>query len=140
MKAVDTNVFVRRIAKDDALQTELAEAAFASPVYLATGVLLETEWVLRSIYRWPRERIGNALSTLLSVRGVTVENAEGMFWAIDRYRAGADWADMLHLVASRRCDVFRHLRPASRPPGGCSGSDRDREAVLAVTVGRSQPR
>lgn len=106
MKSVDTNVVVRVITTDDLVQTPLAIAAFENPVFVSHGVLMETEWVLRSRYRWPRQQIARALCRLLEVRTVHVNERALLDWCLNRYADGADLADMLHLVASRGLDAF----------------------------------
>lgn len=62
--------------------------------------------VLRAAYRWPRDRVNAALAALLRLEGVTVERAAGVTWALVRHAAGADLADMLHLVAATGADGF----------------------------------
>jgi predicted nucleic-acid-binding protein len=100
MSAVDTNVLVRLIIADNPDQTALAKAKLAKGIFVSHGILMEAEWVLRSSYRLSRETIGAALSTLVSHDKVTVPQAEAAHWAIDRFQRGADFADMLHLVAA----------------------------------------
>lgn len=51
MIAVDTNVLVRLLTADDPKQLAAARSLFASdPIWVAKTVLLETGWVLRSLY------------------------------------------------------------------------------------------
>jgi predicted nucleic-acid-binding protein len=75
-------------------------------VFVTSGVWMETEWVLRSVYGWPRGRVSDAFRKLLGTGTISVTEEAGLFWAIDRYAAGADWADMVHLVDSSRHDAF----------------------------------
>jgi predicted nucleic-acid-binding protein len=50
--AIDTNVLVRFLVDDDKTQAGIAEALIrANEIFLSRTVLLETEWVLRSVYR-----------------------------------------------------------------------------------------
>ena len=120
MKSVDTNLLVRVIVKDDPVQTPIAAAAFERPVFVSHSVIMETEWVLRSRYRLPRAEIGDALKRLLlDVETVKVAEREMVAWSLDRYAAGADLDDMLHLVASRGFEAFltfdRDLADAAGP-------------------------
>jgi predicted nucleic-acid-binding protein len=49
--AVDTNVLVRLLTWDDPQQGTAAKSLFAAgPIWIAKTVLLETGWVLRSLY------------------------------------------------------------------------------------------
>lgn len=106
MKAVDTNILVRLIAEDDEQQHGLALRAVGAGIFASSGVLIETEWVLRSGYGWLPPRIAAAIRELLKTGKVSVADPEALQWAIDRYAAGADWADMLHLIDSRRSEAF----------------------------------
>lgn len=107
MKSADTNILVRVIMKDDAVQTPLAAEAFRRPLFVSHGVIMETEWVLRSRYNLPREEIAAVLRRLLfEVDMVETVEPESIAWSLDRYSAGADLADMLHIVASRGFEAF----------------------------------
>ena len=46
MRAIDTNVLVRLLARDDAAQTRLAEAYVAKGAWVPLLALAETVWVL----------------------------------------------------------------------------------------------
>ena len=118
VKAVDTNIVIRVITADDPDQTPVASALFAEGVFISHTVLMETEWVLRSYYRWDRIAIGEAFNDLLDLEGVYVLDETGLSWALDRYRMGADWADMLHLLAARGTDSFHTFdRSVARDAG-----------------------
>ena len=107
MRAVDTNVVVRLvIAEDDPAQTARAEAELDRGLFVSHGVLMETEWVLRGFYKLGRAEISDALAYLIDHPAVVTEQAPALRWALDRYGNGADFADMLHLVASAPHDEF----------------------------------
>lgn len=101
MIAVDTNVVLRLLVADDPHQTEVAQRRVAEGVFISPGVLMETEWVMRTAYQIPRERIADLFRDLIELRPIDLENREELRWATDRYRRGADWADLLHLIAAR---------------------------------------
>ena len=120
MRALDTNVVVRIMTADDAAQFEAARAAvLAGPCLVTATVLIETEWVLRAAYRWSRADIATALASLLDLSGIIIEQPALMAWAVACYRAGADFADMVHLAGARHATAFltfdRKL-PASAGP------------------------
>ena len=50
MRAVDTNVLVRLVARDDARQVASAEAFVAQGAWISHLVLVEAVWVLSSVY------------------------------------------------------------------------------------------
>ncbi len=62
MIAVDTNVLVRLIVRDDDVQARRAPALFEqNEIYVCKTVLLETEWVLRFSYKLDGATILDAL-------------------------------------------------------------------------------
>jgi predicted nucleic-acid-binding protein len=101
MIAVDANVIVRFLVGDDPAQTVAAGKCVATGAFVSHGVLMEAEWVLRTVYRLTVQRIADDLGKLLDLDCIHVEDRELLKWAVKRYRGGADWADLLHLVAAR---------------------------------------
>ncbi|TMJ20296.1 MAG: type II toxin-antitoxin system VapC family toxin [Alphaproteobacteria bacterium] len=106
MKAVDANVILRFLLLDDAVQSPLAEKCIKQGVFVSDGVLMETEWALRRRSGWDRRQVNDALAALLALDMVAVAQPERLAWALDRHGRGADWADMLHLIAARGNDSF----------------------------------
>jgi predicted nucleic-acid-binding protein len=105
--AVDTNVIVRYLTRDDAEQFAKASALIRSEdVYVCTTVLLETEWVLRRGYRFSRERIIAALAAFAGLPRVTLEDAALAAKALDWMERGMDFADALHLAKAAGCEAF----------------------------------
>jgi predicted nucleic-acid-binding protein len=104
MIAADTNVVVRLIVGDDPAQAERAQMLLAAGIFVPLSVLMETEWVLRGGYRWPRQRIGAALLAFASLEGVTVPATTD--WVLARHADGADFADMVHLAVVAGSDGF----------------------------------
>src|SRR5579872_5826131 len=107
MLAVDTNVVVRYLARDDARQTSRADELFrAKPILILKSVLLETEWVLRFSYGFDRELIAKALRGLAGLPNVGVEEPTAVGRALDWFADGMDFADALHLASSAGADQF----------------------------------
>ena len=105
MRAADTNVVVRLLARDHPGQHARATGFFrAGTVWIPITVILETEWVLRSAYRSEPQQIARLLRSLLSVPGIEVESAAAVSEALGWFEQGMDFADALHLAAARRCD------------------------------------
>jgi predicted nucleic-acid-binding protein len=101
MIAIDTNVVVRFLTRDDPAQAVRAKALLlAEPVFLSKTVLLESECVLRSGYRVAPDAIAAAFRSLLGLPGATVEDPPAVAQALAWYDAGADFADALHLASS----------------------------------------
>jgi predicted nucleic-acid-binding protein len=107
MVAIDTNIAVRLLVNDDPLQTRKVVALFtANEVFIPKTVVLETEWVLRSVYQLELTCINEALRALLSLERVIVEDEAEVFTALDAHAKGMDFADALHLASSERADSF----------------------------------
>ncbi len=106
MIAIDTNVVLRFLVADDPHQAEMASDCVASGIFVSHSVLMETEWVMRTVYRLGRERIADSLSDFIELGKVEVEYRDDLRWALKRYRLGADWAGLLHLIASRPHAAF----------------------------------
>ncbi len=98
MIAFDTNLLVRLAVNDDQQQAKLAEHLLEThQVFIPRTVLLETEWVLRSIYKKSRIEISDFLSNALNTENLFVENSIEVKNAIEWYELGADFADAIHL-------------------------------------------
>lgn len=121
MLAVDTNVVVRYLTNDDPTQAAVARRLVAgNPVQLLKTVLLEIEWVLRSLYRFSPRKIHAAMYDFARLPRVTVEDAEQVRQALQWFAQGLDFADALHMAAAEGegCDALatfdRKLAAASR--------------------------
>jgi predicted nucleic-acid-binding protein len=102
--AVDTNVLVRLLTGDDAEQAAAAKSLLkAEPIWIAKTVLLETGWVLRSLYGFDESVIREAFGKLLGLKNVYAEDEPGVAAALALTAQGIEFADALHL--------------SSRPPG-----------------------
>jgi len=107
MPAVDTNVVVRFVARDDPAQYARAAALFRrQPVWIAKTVLLETEWVLRSIYAYEPQQIASALRRLAGLPNVQIEDPAAAARALDWYQQDLDFADALHLASKAKAGNF----------------------------------
>lgn len=107
MTAVDTNVLVRLLTGDDPAQAAAARALFESEhVWIAKTVLLETAWVLRSLYGFEDETIRGALTKLLGLRSVSVEDTRAVASALTLTSEGLEFADALHLTSTPEGATF----------------------------------
>jgi predicted nucleic-acid-binding protein len=105
--ALDTNVIVRYLTRDDVAQFAKADALIRNEdVYVCRTVLLETEWVLRRAYRFGRERVIAALTAFAGLPRVTLEDPAIAAQALEWTRRGMDFADALHLTKAQGCDAF----------------------------------
>ncbi|MEI8266583.1 MAG: type II toxin-antitoxin system VapC family toxin [Betaproteobacteria bacterium] len=107
MRAVDTNVLVRALVRDDAAQATKAEEVLArDEVFVPVTVMLELEWVLRSRYGFTAERVAQALVLLCALPRVCVGEADAVRQAAARVAKGWDFADALHHALSQGCEDF----------------------------------
>ena len=107
MRAVDTNIVVRFVTGDDFNQAVRAKRVIAEGnVFASTTVLLESEWVLRSVYGFSGKEITAALRRFAGLPGVSVENPVLLADALDRAEKGMDFADALHLGAAAQCEAM----------------------------------
>lgn len=103
MAALDTNVLVRFLVKDDAAQAEAAtrlirrEVQAGRSLYVPVTVLLELEWVLRSAFSFDKQAVLAALFGLLGSFELNFESEGAVEIALAQYmRTSADFADCLH--------------------------------------------
>ena len=104
MLAVDTNVLVRLLARDDAAQIHAAEAFISKGAWVSHLVLAETIWVLGSVYDLSRAQITTAIDMLLNHRELSLQDADVVTAALGHYRrrSAVDFSDCLVLeIASR---------------------------------------
>ena len=107
MLAVDTNVLVRFLTVDDRKQAQRALALIRdNHVWVAKSVLLETQWVLSSLYGFGADQVGNALERLAGLPNVRVEDPKAVQQALSWFAAGLDFANALHLASCGRSDAF----------------------------------
>lgn len=123
MIALDTNVVVRLLVRDDPEQTERAAAMVRDhPLLVTATVLLETEWVLRSRYRVPRPAIAQALRRLVDLEQLTLDHPTVVARALAWFEAGLDFADALHLAASHAAHDFATFDQALAREAGAIGT------------------
>ncbi len=90
----DTNVLVRAITADDAVQSRLAQAELANAdmVALALPTLCELVWVLSRGYKIPASEIAQTVRRLIDAATVAV-NRPAVEAGLALLEAGGDFAD-----------------------------------------------
>jgi predicted nucleic-acid-binding protein len=104
MRAVDTNVLVRLLARDDPKQLARAEAFVQGGAWISHLVLMEVTWVLSSVYSVSPAEIATALEMLVDHNDLVVEDPETVNAALAHYRAkpSLGFSDCLILEAARK--------------------------------------
>lgn len=125
MRAVDTNVLVRLVARDDSRQVAAAEAFIARGAWVSQLVLVEMVWVLESVYELDARAQAKAVHMLLNHRDLTVQDAEVVAAALDQFRqkSGVGFSDCLVLEVARKSGHLP-LGTFDRDLGKLDGAER----------------
>ena len=100
MIALDTNVLVRYLVRDDPRQTRAAtrvvetSCTVQTPGLVTLVVLCELVWVLERGYRYSRIQIAALVRGLLAADDLSIERSELAWQALNAFEEGpADFAD-----------------------------------------------
>lgn len=104
MRAIDTNVLVRLIARDDPAQVARAEAAVEKGAWVSHLVLAETVWVLDAVYGRSPKQIALAVEMLLDHAQLSIQEAHLVARALEHFRAHPKlgFSDCLILETARQ--------------------------------------
>ena len=108
MIALDTNVLIRYLTRDNPEQAEAARALLQGlttngPGFICREVVIEVVWVLERSYRFSRERIANIVVELVATDTLVIEDDNDVAQAAAVYREGsADFSDLMILAAANR--------------------------------------
>ena len=104
MRAVDSNVLVRLLMRDDERQVRAAAASIESGAWASHLALAETAWVLQSVYDIPAHEVATAIEMLLNHRTLVIEDAPVVAAALEHFKGkpSLGFADCLMLELARR--------------------------------------
>ena len=104
MRAVDTNVLIRLVTRDDARQTAAAEAFVANGAWVSQLALAEATWVLTAVYGLDASAIATAVNMLLNHKDLTLQESEVAANALERFRKrpALGFSDCLMLEVARK--------------------------------------
>jgi predicted nucleic-acid-binding protein len=125
MRAVDTNVLIRLITRDDAKQTAAAEAFVAAGAWVSHLVLAEAMWVMDSVYELSAEKIVVTVEMLLNHATLIVQDADVVEAALGRCRrrSAPAFSDCLALEIARKAGNLR-FGTFDRTLGKIDGAER----------------
>ena len=104
MNAIDTNVLVRLLVRDQPRQLDAAERFIAKGAWVSHVVLAETAWVLDAVYERSATQIGAAVERLLAHADLTLQDADVVAAALGQFRAKPTlgFSDCLVLEVARK--------------------------------------
>jgi len=104
MRAVDTNVLVRLVTRNDRKQTAAAEKFVEAGAWVSHLVLMEATWVLASAYDITPSGIATAIDMLLNHKGLSIQDPEVVVLALRQFLAkpSLGFSDCLVLEVARK--------------------------------------
>jgi len=104
MRAVDTNVLIRLVTRDNRKQVAAAESFVSKGAWVSTLVLIETTWVLTAVYELTHAQILRAIDMLLHHRDLTIQDSDSVAAALEQYRSrpALGFSDCLILELARK--------------------------------------
>lgn len=104
MRAVDTNVLVRLLVRDDPAQLKAAENFVGKGAWVSQLVLMETLWVLDAVYGRSAAQISAAVEIMLTHAQLTLQDAEVVAAALGQFRSRPKlgFSDCLVLESARK--------------------------------------
>lgn len=112
MTALDTNVLVRYLVRDDTEQAEAARALLEGltrqhPGFVCREVTVEVVWVLERAYRFGRAEIADVLLELVATDCLVFEFVDDVIRSVLRYRQGGPgFSDLMILAAANRAEAL----------------------------------
>lgn len=125
MRAVDTNVLVRLMTRDDTKQVAVAEAFVVKGAWVPHLAVAEATWVLASVYDRGPEAIATAVEMLLSHERLTVQDSETVAAAVAQFRQQprVGFSDCLMVEVARKAGHMP-LGTCDRDLGKIDGAQR----------------
>jgi predicted nucleic-acid-binding protein len=104
MRAVDTNVLVRIIVRDDLDQAEAADRFVQNGAWVSILAVAETTWVLSSVYGLGSRELAAAVGMLLEHKDLTLQDADAVTAAVGLFRSrpALSFSDCLMLQVARK--------------------------------------
>ena len=104
MRAIDTNVLVRLITRDDPRRTASAEIFIENGAWISLLALAEATWVLSSVFELSSKDLARVIEMLLSHRDLALQDPDVVAGALELFRAkpALGFSDCLMLHLARR--------------------------------------
>lgn len=104
MRAVDTNLLVRLLVRDDERQAQSAERFVAAGAWVSHLVLAETIWVLGEVYERSATQLADAIEVMLDHKDLAVQDSDVVSAALEQFRVrpSLGFSDCLVLEVARK--------------------------------------
>jgi len=104
MRAVDTNVLVRILTRDDPKQVRVADEFVAAGAWVSLLALAETMWVLTTVYEREAAEIGASIEQLLNHKDLILQDRQVVAAALETFRSHPPvrFTDCLLLEVARK--------------------------------------
>jgi predicted nucleic-acid-binding protein len=104
MRAIDTNVLVRLITRDDTRQAASADAFIEKGAWVPIIALAETACVLATVYERNAAGLATAIEMLMNHRDLTLQDSDVVAAALDLFRSrpALGFSDCLMLQLARK--------------------------------------
>src|SRR5260221_7222217 len=104
MRAVDTNVLVRLVTRDDDRQAASADAFIAKGAWVPLLALTEAVWVLAAVYKRNAKGLATAIEMLLHHEQLILQDSDAVSAALDLFRSrpSLGFSDCLMLQVARK--------------------------------------
>jgi predicted nucleic-acid-binding protein len=86
MRAIDTNVLIRLIVRDDPKQVSAAEAFVEQGAWVSHLVMAEATWVLSAVYERDAKSLAATVDMLLNHKSITIQDADVVSDALAHFR------------------------------------------------------
>lgn len=109
MRAIDPNVIVRIVTRDEPEQADLADAFMdAEGAWVSALALTEAVWVLATVYDLSARDLGNAVEMLLNHRSLVIDQEEAVVSALQLFRKkpGLGFSDCMILELARKAGLL----------------------------------
>ena len=104
MRAVDTNVLVRLMTRDDARQAAAADVFIENGAWVSILALAEAIWVLDAVYERSTANLVAAVEMLLDHKDLTLQDSGTVAAALELFRSrpALGFSDCLILELARK--------------------------------------
>jgi predicted nucleic-acid-binding protein len=104
MRAVDTNILVRLMTRDNAEQAAIADRFIEQGAWVSILALAEATWVLAAKYRRKAAEVASAIDLLIHHKDLVLQDSDAVVSALELFRSrpSLGFSDCLLLHIARK--------------------------------------